>query len=103
MLLTVKERLMIQKMLPDEANFLTLKLVNKARNDLSFTDEEHTKLQFNQSAEGLLTWKDETVVADIEFGEVVTNLLVSALKKMDEENKLTVEHLSLYEKFIENK
>jgi len=35
------------------------------------------------------------------LGEVVTTMIVDALKKLNDGNKLTENHISLYEKFVE--
>ena len=37
---------------------------------------------------------------EFEFGEVVTQLIVKALTDMDKQEKLTNDHVSLYEKFM---
>lgn len=37
---------------------------------------------------------------DIGLGEVVTQLIVKALKDLDEKNKMTADHLNIYEKFM---
>lgn len=103
--LTVMERLVIQNLLPKEANFMTLRLMRVLREDLSFSDEEIKELKFNQEGE-MLRWNHEaaeSVVKDVEIGETMMNLITKTLKEMDEKNKLTAEHFTLYEKFVENK
>ncbi len=37
---------------------------------------------------------------EVEIGEKATDIIVEALKKLDETKKLEQRHLSLYEKFI---
>jgi hypothetical protein len=100
--LKVKERLVLQKLLPKEANFLTLKLVRIAREALSFDEDEHKALNFKQDENGI-HWDNDALVKDIELGETVTNIVVKELKKLDEQNKLTEDHFSLFEKFVDNK
>ena len=98
--LTVKERIVLQGLLPKEANFLTLRLVRKAREELSFNEEEHKELNFVQN-DNQIAWNfNAKVVKDINLGEIVTGLIVKELKKLDEQNKFTEDHFSLYEKFI---
>lgn len=102
MKLSVLERLMIQNLLPMETNFTTLKLMRVAREDLSFTEEENRLLNFQPVDGDKLRWQDGQVgEVEIELGEVVTTEIVKALKKLNDENKLTESHLSLYEKFVE--
>jgi hypothetical protein len=102
--LTVKERLILQSMLPKEANFTTLKLMRKLREALSFDEEEHKKLQFVQQGERL-QWNmeaEQNLLKDVQIGDMMNEMIVSELKKMDKDGKLTEDHLSLYEKFVEN-
>ena len=48
MQLTVLERMLIENLLPREANFANHKLLRVARENLSFTEEENRLLQFQQ-------------------------------------------------------
>lgn len=104
MKLTVLERLMCQGLLPQETNFTTLKLMRVARENLSFTNEEVKTLNFKVS-DGKTQWNPvadrEVGEVEIELGEVATEEIKKALKKLNEENKLTNDHFSLYEKFVE--
>ena len=103
--LTVKERLVIQSLLPKEGNFMTLKLMRILKEELSFSDEEIKKLEFVQSGE-LLNWNQEAaegVVKDVEVGETMMNLIVETLSDMNKNSKLTDDHITLYEKFVEGK
>jgi len=103
MKLTVFERLILMSILPGEGNFVTLKIVHQLKQSLSFNEDEIKKYKFVQDMEkGSVVW-DQSVdqEADIQIGEKAMDLIVSALKKLDEGKKLTNQHFSLYEKFIE--
>ena len=105
MKLTVLERVIILGLLPQEANFLMLKLIRSVKEDLSFSDNEHKKLKFQVTKEGMTVWDKEAdtkVLKKVEIGEIVTAEIVKALVKMNKEDKLKEEHITLYEKFIEN-
>ena len=105
MKLSVMERLTVQGLLPQEANFTNLKLLRIARENLSFSEKELKILNVREGSEpGTIQW-DEGVVSesDIELGETATGMIIDALKKLDGENKLTNNHFSLYEKFVESK
>ncbi len=99
--MTVLERLMIQNLLPKEANFLTLKLMRTFREDLSFDEEELKKLNLRQDGEQVKWNEGIDLVKDVKVGETMQNILVEIMKKLDEDKKLTFEHFSLYEKFME--
>lgn len=98
--LSVLDRIVLQNLLPKEGNFANLKLLRIARESLSFNEEENKALAFRQEAEKLF-WNENTVEPkEIAIGEVVTQLIAKELKRLDESNKLQQEHLSVYEKFL---
>jgi len=109
--LSVKQRLILLTILPKESNFATLKILRKLKEDLSFSEEEHAKLQFRTipDAQGSAStnWSDdgdkEIGEVDIPIGEKATDIVVEALKGLDKAKKLTEQHVSLYEKFVGDK
>lgn len=100
MKLSVIERMVALNLLPTEGSFTNLKLIRVAKETLSFNEEENKTLQFSQTGDRV-TWNQTVVVEkEVEIGEVVSLIIVEALKKLDSEGKLKEEHISLYEKFI---
>jgi hypothetical protein len=99
--LTVKERLVLMNMLPKEANFTTLKIMRKFNEALSFNEAEHKALNFRTEGDKL-SWDFTMIVTkDVEVGDFATELIRAHLKKLDKDNKLTEDHFSLFEKFVE--
>ena len=106
MKLDVVERIALQSVLPEVGNFTNLKLVREVKEKLSFTEAEHKKYKFNESIPGSVRW-DNTLsakeyFAEIDLGDIVVELIKTALKKLDSEEKLEDKHFSLYEKFVED-
>lgn len=112
--LSVLERLKAMELLPAEESIVTLRTVRKAKEILGFTDEEQKVYEFVNTdiGGGRLTtrWnfvdkEGKAVPQDKEFelGEKACDLIGNSLKKLEEQKKLTDNHISLYEKFIENK
>jgi len=102
MKLTVLERLALLNILPKEGNFITLKIVRKLREDLSFSEEEIKRLEFKED-EGRVSWNPreaEKIIKDIKIGNKANSIIVEILEKLDKEKKLTDQHFTLYEKFI---
>ena len=105
MLLTVNERFVLLEILPREGSFATLKIVRKLRESLSFTEQELKDFDIKESLlpDGRVSiqW-DNTKVKDapIAIGEKATDIIVGALKKLDQDGKLTDREYSLYGKFI---
>jgi len=99
--LSVFDRLILLNILPKEGDFTTLKIVRKLREDLSFSEDEHKALEFNQDG-GNVQWKQAgDVPKDITIGEKATDLIADVLKKLDKEKKLQEQHLTLFERFVE--
>ncbi len=98
--LSVFERLILLNVLPREGDFTTLKIVRKLREDLSFTEEEHKVLQFQQDGTQMQWKREGDIPKDISIGEKATDVIVGVLKKLNADKKLTEQHFSLYEKFV---
>ena len=107
MVLTVKERLILGAILPQQGDFPTLKIIRKLQDDLSFSEEEHKLLKFQVNAETAMTmWDveaDKTVLKDVAIGEKATDIIKEAFRKMEAEKRLTLAHMDIYEKFMESK
>ena len=88
--------------LPKEGDFTTLKIIRKLREDLSFTEDEHKILKFEQAG-GQIKWDvTNDKPREFKFGEKATDVIVAALKKLNTEKRLTEDHFSLYEKFVKD-
>lgn len=98
--LGVFDRLILLNVLPKEGEVTTIRIVRTLREDLSFSEEEHKALEF-KFEEGNVQWKqDADKPKEVEIGEKATDLIVETMKKLSSDKKLTMEHLSLYEKFV---
>jgi len=101
MKLNVSERLTLLQVLPQEGNFLTLKIIRDLTSILAMDDEEFKEFEIKQN-ENQVTWNQKGLEErEIEIGEKATDIIVDALKKLDEAKKLKQRYLSLYEKFVE--
>lgn len=128
MQLNILERLALLEVIPKEGDFVTLKLVRKLRESLSFSEAEIAEINFNQNwrcpmcqkeiaspdalkcecgsymmATGSVTWdreRGEKVMKEVHMGEKMMSMCVDTLKKLDSEKKLTESYFSLYEKVI---
>jgi len=97
------ERLVVMGLLPQTGNFATLKIVTEANLMLGPTDEESVLLGLDPTPEGgvmaRLGW-DKVPEKEFTFKETLLGIIKDALTKLDEENKLTMEHFRVYEKFM---
>jgi hypothetical protein len=100
MLLSVKERLILQSILPREGSFVTLKIVRDLQSSISFSEEE-IKLYKLVEKDNIVTWDEKVEQGkEISIGEKATDVIVNALKKLDQTNNLKMEHMDIYERFV---
>ncbi len=99
MKLNLNERFAVLRIIPQEGNFATLKIVNDLKLVLAPSEAEHKEFEIIQEGE-MLKWngkgKEER---EIKIGEKATDLITEALKKLDEDAKLTQNQFTIYEKF----
>lgn len=99
MKLSVGDRLILLSILPQESNIITLKVIQKLKDDLGFSEDEIKELNLRQEDEKVV-WDSGIDDKDVEFGEKATDIIVDAFKKLNSQNKLREEHIPLYEQFI---
>ena len=100
MKLSVLERLTLLNILPKEGDITTLKIVRKLKDDLSFTEEEHGILNFQQTEERLV-W-NEMGDKEIEIGEKATDVIVDAFKSLNRQGKLHIDYVDVYDRFVKD-
>jgi hypothetical protein len=90
---------MLLNVLPKEGDFLTIKIIRTLREDLGFTEQE---LKDNNMTDnkGAVSWDEKGYAKDITIGERATDVIVAALKSLNDQKKLTQNHFDLYERFV---
>ena len=107
MKLNLLERITLLNILPQEADYVTLKILNKLKETLSPSEDEFKEFEIEpvmdeSGAQTGTKWNEKGIEErELEIGEKATDMIVGALKKLDTEKKLTNQHYSIYEKFIE--
>ena len=102
MQLTILERLMALGSLPAEGNIVTMRLRQTLIEKLGFTPEEFKKYGIKTDADGMTVWNPDVPQekeVDLKIAEI--NVIRDNLEKLDKDNKITPNHLSLYDKFME--
>jgi hypothetical protein len=101
MLLTIKYRLLLMNILPDEGNYDTLKIVREQQDHLGISEEEHKRLKVRREG-SIIQWDEsQDAPVEIEIGEVAGHIIKRELTRLDSEGLLQMEFLSLYEYFVE--
>jgi len=103
MLFSVKDRIMLSSILPAEGNFRTMKTIQSLRTDLLFNEEEVIEFKVKSEGSNVMWDKSAEREVDIHIGEIGNELIVESLNRLDSENKLTIDHLDLWERFIGEK
>lgn len=99
MKLNLNERFAIQQILPQEGNFATLKIINDLKMVVAPSEADWKEFGIHQVGEQLKWNGKGKEEREIEIGEKATDLIVEALKKLNDEEKLTQNQFTIYEKF----
>lgn len=97
---TVKERMILLAVLPNQGDITTLKIMRKLREELSFSEDEHKKINLRQGENGNWFW-DAEIEKDVEIGEKALEVISKSFKELNQKEQLHMDHLDVYERFVE--
>lgn len=100
MQLDLIERHTLSQTLPERGDFVTIKILRELRENLAATEEE--ALEFNLRASNAILQAGQGQ-KNIKITEMQRQIIVEALKDADKNKRLTMQHISLWEKFVESK
>jgi len=101
MKLGIAERINVLNILPVEGNIITLRVVNELRGALSFSEKEIADAGIKQDTDGRITWDHTAGVGkDVKIGDTAKDIIKTALKKLDDEKKLTAQLVPIWDKFM---
>ena len=100
--LAVKERIILLNILKGmQGDIFLLKVMKKAIDDIGFSEEELTNLNFQFDKEsGQTTWTEEEGGSEFEIDDIIVNKIKENFKSMNEKRQLGLDHLSIYEKIV---
>ena len=97
--LGVLERMLIIGLIPPQGDITRLRQLREFRERMSFSDEERTKFGIEQLEGMNVVWKtSEPKTYQLSPDEV--KMIKSALRVLDREKQLTVDHIPLWDQFI---
>lgn len=104
MLLNVRDRSVLLGLLEGmEGSIVTLRTIRDLQQTLSLSDEERAKYGVVEIPGGL-RWNTLAIVpTEVELSDVALGLLKDRLRALEKRQKLTLQHLSLYEQIVEGK
>jgi hypothetical protein len=100
LLLTIKERIALLNILPSEGNLRTIKTVSKLREALYLSEAEVKEFEFKAEGNQFRWNAAKDTGAEIEIGDLGTEIIVDGLQDLDKSKKLTFEHMSVWDKFV---
>ena len=107
MKLEVHERLALLTLLPAEGDYAALKVIRRAKEMISFTQEEvdFYEIKTVPGADGRpqMQWstaKAAEAIKDVPVDEYIVNLIRDKLSDLNKKHKLTEQYMSVYDKFV---
>jgi len=100
--LTILERLLILKTLPKEGNIVTLRILTDLKRNLSLTEEEYKENNVRVVDDKML-WDNPEYKVEVVIGEKAFDIIAEAFTLLNQHNKLTIDDIPLYERFVEKK
>lgn len=103
-ILEIRERFLLSDLLPAQSDAITMRVVQGLHKVLAFSEEEKgiIGLAVDEDKPGSLKWDPTcTYTAEIEISDISLGVIRDALNKMNAERKLRVEHLPLFERFVD--
>lgn len=98
---SILERLMLFNMLPAQGDFTSLKAIRQLKEDLTISEEEQEQSEFVMPSPGDFKWaKEIEPQKDIFIPLRAMQIIKTRLQELDEAEQLTMQHYSLYERFI---
>ncbi len=86
-----------------EGDILFMRVRNKLLEKTSLSEEEITKFEMVTLEDGRTKWNpDMPQEAEVEITDIEHGIIKDFMVKRNQEHKLTPDHVSLYEKFVEN-
>ncbi len=99
----VLERVVLPNLLPKEENVFTLRIIKQFKKDLGFSEAELKLIEFRSEGEQAFWNPKHDPMKEVEMGEIMESIVVDALKKLNDQKKLSEDTLPLYERFVEKK
>jgi len=100
MVLNIPERITLFGILPEREDFVTMKIIKDLRSNLLLSEEDLKEGDITLSEDGQQMFWKKMVEKDVPIGEKATDVVITALKKLDSEKALEERHMPLWEKFI---
>lgn len=97
--LTVKERLLMAMIMPQEGSYQENLVKADIMKKIELSQEEMDTLEFKQGENGSVVWnREKELEKDFDFSSSEKDLLSGLFSKFDQERKITMDTMSLFSK-----
>jgi hypothetical protein len=97
--LTIKDRLIILSILPQENDIATLKIIRDLQNKLGITEEEYKEVELTIK-DGVYSWNtDKDKPKGYDLGEKSIDIIKDSFNLKDKQKKITLEMIDTYDLF----
>ncbi|MFX0084348.1 MAG: hypothetical protein ACFFAU_01640 [Candidatus Hodarchaeota archaeon] len=93
--LTVKDRILIANLYPNEADLVTQILVRDISKKVDFSQEEIKNIELKLAGVGRYVWNSDAPDLEVNFTEKELTLLRNQIGKLDRQKKITQNMLDL--------
>lgn len=100
--LSLKDRLLVGSLLPQQGDFITLTIADEIREKVKLDDKERKKFELTIDPQGNASWNEEGKKAafKIEFTDEESGLISKRLEELDKQKALRKDHIFLYKTFV---
>ena len=98
--LTIAERVYLYDMLPSEGSVTTIRAISEAQATIGLSSDELEKWSVTNDG-GKVRWDSACDTnTEIEVPSVISGIIAKELNRLNDEDKLTIGQLSLWDKFV---
>ncbi|MFA6358883.1 MAG: hypothetical protein WCY09_09535 [Candidatus Omnitrophota bacterium] len=98
--LTLPNRLLILSNIPKEGNIITLRIVRELINELALTAEEISEFEVIQLENAVQYNEKAKIPKSFPLDDVKVDVIKKAFKELNDKNKLTLDLVEVYDKFL---
>jgi hypothetical protein len=101
--LNLKERIILLNILPKQGDISTIKIVRDLQDNLAPTEAEFKDFEITQEGSQYFWNEKGKIPKEIEIGAKAKQIIRDAILALDKAKALTQDHLTIYDKFVEDK
>ena len=98
MKLNILERIMVLGVLPKQSDFVSMKIITDLQAVVGFSQNELDKSNIKAHEDGSIAWEKD-FEKEVKITKRAGEIIIKGLKDLSEKGQVSIQHLSIYEKF----